>query len=494
MSSKKSPPKQQYVTELNEHDIILGRGSGPNDRQGNINFRLLCKERKIAYIEAKSRDEKGRIAADIVKTVHDRGGRFLKKLSPEQAKSAGFQRGEVVYELADEQPILEKTKQTLRQNRADFVAKVEKEEGRAPVVGAYPIQRKVDDNKQKKDNIKSKANNVMSNFDPIPLGQTSAELATIGVDSAVKLLNSLFGFASSENSQEPLKGGQKGFAEQSDVSALSDMSGLLYDALDLQSKGMDTDSTRLYKSILKECSANEQMAEELVSILLKDSKSEQSTPRLTGKQRALLLQYEQMKYQQWIQEQQQLPQHQQHPFGQLQYNNLNAQKPAERSLETADSLFSQGSVFSSLVRQYADQNERIQECDEQGNYSANSSDPTIRRRPSRRATLDGGEAIEPSNYMDETMNISYQAAKELAKTLGGSSFSLSAKSRELSSSSSRGNRHKRHGSLDSSLQSLMSMSISEITHPGPLKSREESRGSRDPRPAEVRIRADEFPW
>lgn len=488
-----SSQKLQYVTELNEHDIILGRGSGPNDRQGNINFRLLCKERKIAYIEAKSRDEKGRIAADIVKTVHDRGGRFLKKLSPEQAKSAGFQRGEVVYELADEQPILEKTKQTLRQNRADFVAKVEKEEGRAPVVGAYPIQRKVDDNKQKKDNIKSKANNVMSNFDPIPLGQTSAELATIGVDSAVKLLNSLFGFASSENSQVHLKGGQKGFAEQSDVSALSDMSGLLYDALDLQSKGMDTDSTRLYKSILKECSANEQMAEELVSILLKDSKSEQSTPRLTGEQRALLLQYEQMKYQQWMQEQQQLPQQQQHPFGQLQYNNLNAQKPAERPMETADSLFSQGSVFSSLVRQYAGQNERIQECDEQGNYSANSSDPTVNRRPSRRATLDGGEAIEPSNYMDETMNISYQAAKELAKTLGGSSFSMSVKSREFSSSSSRGNR-KRHGSLDSSLQSLMSMSISEITHPGPLKSREESRGSRDPRPAEVRIRADEFPW
>jgi hypothetical protein len=485
--------KQQYVTELNEHDIILGRGSGPNDRQGNINFRLLCKERKIAYIEAKSRDEKGRIAADIVKTVHDRGGRFLKKLSPEQAKSVGFQRGEVVYELADEQPILEKTKQTLRQNRADFVAKVEKEEGRAPVVGAYPIQRKVDDTKQKKDNNKSKANNVMSNFDPIPLGQTSAELATIGVDSAVKLLNSLFGFASSENSQEHLKGGQKGFAEQSDVSALSDMSGLLYDALDLQSKGLETDSTLLYKSILKECSANEQMAEELVSVLLKDSKSEQSTPRLTGEQRALLLQYEQMKYQQWMQEQQQLPQQQQHPFGQLQYNNLNAQKPAERPMDTADSLFSQGSVFSSLVRQYADHNQQIQECDEQGNYSANSSDPTVNRRPSRRATLDGGETIEPSNYMDETMNISYQAAKELAKTLGGSSFSMSVKSREFSSSSSRGNR-KRHGSLDSSLQSLMSMSISEITHPGPLKSREESRGSRDPRPAEVRIRADEFPW
>eukprot|EP00984_Skeletonema_dohrnii_P014201 scaffold5944_cov67-Skeletonema_dohrnii-CCMP3373.AAC.1 len=130
-----SKPEFQYVTELRDHDVVLGRGSGPNDRQGNINFRSLCKDKKIAYIEATSRDEKGRIAADIVATVHGRGGRFLKRLTAEQAKNVDVQlRGaDAVYELADQQTILEKTKQTLRQNRADFVAKVEKEVGKAPV-------------------------------------------------------------------------------------------------------------------------------------------------------------------------------------------------------------------------------------------------------------------------------------------------------------------------------------------------------------------------
>ena len=113
--------ENQYYFELNHNDVLCGRGSGPNDRVGNIEFRNLVFTRKAEYLAAPSRDAKGHIASDIINAVRSRGGRFLKKLSPEQAIKAGFKRGTAIYELADVATVLEKTKQTLRQNRAEFV-------------------------------------------------------------------------------------------------------------------------------------------------------------------------------------------------------------------------------------------------------------------------------------------------------------------------------------------------------------------------------------
>lgn len=110
----------QYVQDLKEQDVVLGRGSGPNDRTGNIEFRNLILTRKAEYLAAKTREIKGRIAAEVVNSVRARGGRFLRKLTPSQAKDAGFNKGEEVYELADEPTVMEKAKQTLRQNRANF--------------------------------------------------------------------------------------------------------------------------------------------------------------------------------------------------------------------------------------------------------------------------------------------------------------------------------------------------------------------------------------
>ncbi|KAL7487533.1 hypothetical protein ACHAW6_013128 [Cyclotella cf. meneghiniana] len=112
--------QSKYVFELKDVDVLCGRGSGPNDRTGNIEFRNLILTRKAEYLAAKTREAKGRIASDIVQHVRRRGGRFLKKLSPAQVKEAGFKRGVAVYEYADEPTVLEKAKQTLRQNRAAF--------------------------------------------------------------------------------------------------------------------------------------------------------------------------------------------------------------------------------------------------------------------------------------------------------------------------------------------------------------------------------------
>lgn len=119
----------QYVQDLKEQDVVLGRGSGPNDRTGNIEFRNLIITRKAEYLAAKTREIKGRIAAEVVNSVRERGGRFLRKLTPTQAKDAGFNRGEEVYELADEPTVMEKAKQTLRQNRANFEKQIQQVTG-----------------------------------------------------------------------------------------------------------------------------------------------------------------------------------------------------------------------------------------------------------------------------------------------------------------------------------------------------------------------------
>ncbi len=470
-----SKPEFQYVTELHDHDVVLGRGSGPNDRTGNINFRLLCQEKKIAYIEATSRDEKGRIAADIVATVHNRGGRFLKRLTAEQAKKTNVDlRGaEAVYELADKQTILEKTKQTLRQNRADFVAKVQKEGGRAPVVGAYPIhQRKNNGDSDEKmdkiqmtDEVKSNSNGAVTAeddtvkdfLDPIPLGEScglldSMNRPAMGKNSATLLLKALF------SSSDILSNN----SAQSDVSAMSiqDMSAILRDALDKRSSGTEMNSANLCQSILNVANTNEHMADQLVQELVKENKTQQGSSSFTGQQKALLLQYEQN--QQRVQGQQHVQQVQesaQHPFGQYRLEDNDNDNSAPNS------------VFSSLVRQYGDDNGLNQLPSPNQDFYGRDGDVTPQRGHATRTTLSEEEQIEPANYMDESMDISYGAANLLNKALGGSSLTSVFEpdnSREPSSSTS-GKSRKCRNSMDSTIKefndSLMSMSISELDRP-----------------------------
>ena len=131
-------------TSLAKNDILCGRGSGPNEHVGNVEFRKLVLTRKVEYNNANtSRDTKGKIANDIINTVRSKGGRFLRKLNVEQMKEAGcYKRGMAVYELADEVTILEKTKQTLRQNNPNksvfAAAKEEVAEIYEVMMGALP--------------------------------------------------------------------------------------------------------------------------------------------------------------------------------------------------------------------------------------------------------------------------------------------------------------------------------------------------------------------
>lgn len=106
----------QYVTELRAADVLFGRGSGPNDHEGNIRFRHLVAERKSEYMATNHRMTKAKIAKEIVDMVVNDNGRFLKKMEPAESKKLGFPDGVDAYEVADANTTMEKAKQALRQN------------------------------------------------------------------------------------------------------------------------------------------------------------------------------------------------------------------------------------------------------------------------------------------------------------------------------------------------------------------------------------------
>jgi hypothetical protein len=107
----------QYITVLHPNDVLFGRGSGPNDHEGNIKFRELVLMRKTEYMATNHRQTKAKIALSIVETVFLSNGRFLKKIEGDEAKKLGLPNGTDAYTIADHETIMEKAKQALRQNR-----------------------------------------------------------------------------------------------------------------------------------------------------------------------------------------------------------------------------------------------------------------------------------------------------------------------------------------------------------------------------------------
>jgi hypothetical protein len=105
------------VTQLQVNDVLFGRGSGPNDHEGNIRFRALVGERKAEYLTTNHRQTKTKIARDIVDAVLSQNGRFLKKVESAEAKIYGIPKGIDAWMVVDDETIMEKAKQALRQQR-----------------------------------------------------------------------------------------------------------------------------------------------------------------------------------------------------------------------------------------------------------------------------------------------------------------------------------------------------------------------------------------
>lgn len=106
------------VTEINDNDVFMGRGKRSHIQEGNIRYRKLIKEKAPAY-GACLHDKKLRkvMAHEIMRTVQQQGGRFLRRLETKE--------GTEQWEIVPESVIFAKVKQSLR----DTACALEKETG-----------------------------------------------------------------------------------------------------------------------------------------------------------------------------------------------------------------------------------------------------------------------------------------------------------------------------------------------------------------------------
>lgn len=79
-NSAKTRATLQVIEKLGPHDVLLGRGAPISEHDGNVRIRKLCIQRQTDYANAIRRQDKHRVAMEIVKTVQMNGGRFLRRI------------------------------------------------------------------------------------------------------------------------------------------------------------------------------------------------------------------------------------------------------------------------------------------------------------------------------------------------------------------------------------------------------------------------------
>jgi hypothetical protein len=104
------------VIELQEQDILVGRGAPFNNYVGNVRFRALIATRKDEYNSCVGRHRiKNEIAQHVMEAVTQSGGRFLRRVeSPAEAEELGIAEASKAWVIADESVAMEKIKQALR--------------------------------------------------------------------------------------------------------------------------------------------------------------------------------------------------------------------------------------------------------------------------------------------------------------------------------------------------------------------------------------------
>lgn len=105
-----------YIVDLNDNDVLLGRGQPILNYSGNVQFRKLIQERKEQYTSTGKHAVKDEIAREILDTIEARGGRFVRKV--DEAERDVLQLPDHVlhaWRIVDEQTRLSKVKQALRE-------------------------------------------------------------------------------------------------------------------------------------------------------------------------------------------------------------------------------------------------------------------------------------------------------------------------------------------------------------------------------------------
>jgi hypothetical protein len=90
------------LKDLGQNDVLLGRGTGPNEHIGNIRYRAFVREViKTSELHAIDGKTKTKLAAKIVDSVKARNGRFVKRVND-------------FYQEVPDSLALDKTKQSFR--------------------------------------------------------------------------------------------------------------------------------------------------------------------------------------------------------------------------------------------------------------------------------------------------------------------------------------------------------------------------------------------
>lgn len=104
------------ITELNDDDVLLGRGKGPSNFIGNKRFLALCKARQEEYVSKESFREKALMANEILNTIQRKNGRFLQLVKTDKRPPRNVIK-EGVWRKVPKAVALEKCKQALREQR-----------------------------------------------------------------------------------------------------------------------------------------------------------------------------------------------------------------------------------------------------------------------------------------------------------------------------------------------------------------------------------------
>jgi len=114
-------PSSKVITDLNDNDVLLGRGNPLTEYPGNIRFRAVVQKHQSEYRAAEMRLRKDGIARAVIRRIEESKGRFLERHHREEGgktRQIGGKRvkrpADVEWVLADEEKVLLKVKQALR--------------------------------------------------------------------------------------------------------------------------------------------------------------------------------------------------------------------------------------------------------------------------------------------------------------------------------------------------------------------------------------------
>jgi hypothetical protein len=98
--------------------FLLGRGGPIIRNAGNVWFRSIIHARKKDYMGTGRHRVKNEIAKQVLKVIEQSQGRFLRRMSSEEAVELGLPTGARAWLRADDARVLEKVKQALRDNES----------------------------------------------------------------------------------------------------------------------------------------------------------------------------------------------------------------------------------------------------------------------------------------------------------------------------------------------------------------------------------------